>query len=164
MADIHVSGLKELNSFLDQLAPKIAKNVARGSLRAGMKTVLPAAKDGAAKATGQLAAGLKISTRARGSIVTASIKAKGPHGYLARWVEYGTAAHNISAKKRGFLSFMNVFVKEVAHPGTKPRPFLRPALDSQAQAAVIATANYMKTRLATKEGLDTSDIVIEGDE
>jgi hypothetical protein len=41
---------------------------------------------------------------------------------------------------------------------------MRPALDQQAQAAVIATAEYMKNRLATKEGLDTADIVIAGDE
>jgi hypothetical protein len=41
---------------------------------------------------------------------------------------------------------------------------MRPALDAQASAAVVAAAEYMKDRLATKHGLDTSDVVIEGDE
>ncbi|MCR4331764.1 MAG: hypothetical protein NUV34_03535, partial [Sulfuricaulis sp.] len=64
----------------------------------------------------------------------------------------------------GWLSFMNIFVKEVAHPGTKPHPHMRPALDSQAQNAVVAAAEYMKKRLSDKHGLDTADIVIEGDQ
>jgi HK97 gp10 family phage protein len=160
---IYVKGLSDLQKFMDTLAPKVERNVLRGSLRAGMKVVLPVAQQMAHKVSGQMADGLKLSTNARGGVVTASIKAKGPHGYLARWVEYGTAAHNIAAKQHGWLSFMNIFVKEVAHPGARPFPFMRPALDAQAQPAVIAAAEYMKNRLATKEGLDTADIAI-GDE
>lgn len=163
MADVHVTGLAELQKFLDTLPAKVEKNVLRGALRAGMKVVQPVAKANVHSVSGLLAAGLKLGTRARGGTVTARLIAKGPHGYLARWVEYGTKAHNISAKK-GWLSFMGIFVKSVAHPGARPRPFLRPALDSQAQDAVIAAAEYMKKRLATKEGLDTSDVMIEGDE
>ena len=114
--------------------------------------------------TSRLAAGLKIGTRSRGGTVTATLKATGPHAYIAKWIEYGVRAHNIAAKQNGWLSFMNIFRKEVAHPGFAPKPFLRPALDQQAQPAVIAAAEYMRNRLATKEGLDTADIVIEGDQ
>ncbi len=163
MADVHVRGLVDIQKFLDQLPAKLEANVMRGALRAGMKVVQPVAKSNVHSVSGLLAAGLKVGTRARGGVVTAYLKSTGKHGYLARWVEYGTAAHNIAAKRGGWLSFMGVFAKEVAHPGAKPRPFMRPALDSQAQNAVIAAAEYMRNRLATKEGLDTAGIVIEGD-
>ena len=162
--EIHVRGLQELQKFLDELTPKIERNVMRGSLRAGMNVVKPVAQADIHSVSGLLAAGLKVGTRARGGRVTASLKATGKHAYLAKWVEFGTSAHNIAAKRGGWLSFMNVFRKEIAHPGAKRRPFMRPALDGQAQNAVIAAAEYMKKRLATKEGLDTSHIMIEGDE
>jgi HK97 gp10 family phage protein len=164
VSDVHVKGLAELQKFLDQLPAKMEKNVVRGSLRAGMKEILPVAKQNCSKVSGLLADGLKLSTSSRGGKVTASIKAKGKHGFIAPWVEYGTKAHNIAAKKNGFLSFGGIFAKSVDHPGAKPHPFLRPALDQQAQSAVIAAAEYMKNRLATKEGLDTSDIEIGVDE
>jgi len=164
MAEIHVKGLAELQKFLDELTPKIERNVMRGALRAGMNVVKPVAQANARKASGVYSAGLKISTRARGGTVTASLKATGPHAFLGKWIEFGTRAHNIAAKLGGWLSFMNVFAKEVAHPGARPFPHMRPALDVQAQNAVIAAAEYMKRRLATKQGLDTSHITIEGDE
>ena len=163
MADVHVKGLEELQKFMDTLAPKIEANVMRGALRAGVNVIKPVAQANIHSVSGQLAAGLKVSTRSRGGKVTASLKATGPHRFIAHLVEFGTRAHNIAARKV-WLSFGGIFRKEVAHPGARPRPFMRPALDGQAQAAVIASAEYMKKRLATKEGLDTSDVRIEGDE
>ena len=96
--------------------------------------------------------------------MTSNLKATGKHRSIAHLVEFGTSAHNIAAKFVGWLSFMNIFRKEINHPGAKPRPFMRPALDSQAQTATIAVAEYMKKRLTTKEGLDASHVKIEGDE
>ena len=45
-------------------------------------------------------------------------------------------------------------VAQVQHPGAKKKPFLRPALDLQGQAAVEAVREYIRTRLATKHGID----------
>ncbi len=166
MTDVHVSGLKELAAFLDELPTKIAKNVMRGSLRAGMKVVQAEAKSTSAFAdkTGLLRAGLKIGTNSRGGTVTASLKAKGKHGFIAPWLEYGVKPHVIKAKDGGALSFGGGVFQSVNHPGIRPRPFMRPALDGMAQEAVIAAAEYMRQRLADKHGLDTADILIEGDE
>jgi HK97 gp10 family phage protein len=161
---IHIKGLSDLNKFMEQLTPKIEANVMRGALRAGVNVIKPVAQANIHRVSGQLADGLKVSTRSRGGRVTASLKATGPHRFIAHLVEFGTRAHNIAAKKPGWLSFAGIFAKSVQHPGAKPRPFIRPALDGQAQAAVIAAAEYMKNRLATKEGLDTSGVRIEGDE
>lgn len=161
---VHVKGLSDLQKFMDTLPPKIERNVMRGALRAGMKIVLPAAQVNVHSVSGKLAAGLKLGTRIRGGIVMARIIAKGEHGYIARFVEFGTAAHAISGKKGGFLSFGGIFARGVQHPGATPHPFMRPALDGNAQSAVIAAAEYMKKRLATKQGLDTSEVLIEGDD
>ena len=162
--EIHVKGLAELQKFLDTLPVKIERNIMRGALRAGMKTIQPVARANVHSVSGLLAAGLKVGTRSRGGRVTAYLKVSGPHAYLARWVEFGTKAHNIAAKKGGWLSFGGIFAKSVAHPGAKPHPFLRPALDGQAATAVNAAAVYMRDRLATKHGLETAGVMLEGDE
>ena len=160
---INVSGLAELQEFLNLLPAKVEQNILRGALRAGAKPILTAAQAGAAVASGVMRDGLKISTVAKKGTVTTSIKAKGKHGYLARFVEFGTAAHRIDPKKGSALSFGGGTFQHIDHPGQKAHPFMRPAFDAQNGAAVIATGEYIKKRLATKEGLDTSDVMIAGD-
>lgn len=168
MADdlVNVKGLSDLAKFLDELTPKLQKNVMRGSLRSGMKVIQAEAKATAAFAdrTGLLRKGLKISTNSKGGTVTASLKATGKHGYVAQWVEFGTAAHIIKSKDGGALAFGGGVVQSVEHPGAKAHAFMRPALDARASDAVVAAAEYMKERLSTKEGLDTSGVTIEGEE
>lgn len=164
MADVHVSGLPEVYRRMQELPVKYERNIARGALRAGMNVVKPVAQQMARKASGVYAAGLKVGTRARGAVVMSYLKPSGPHAYLGKWLEFGTRPHNIAAKKSGWLSFMGIFRKEVAHPGARPYPHMRPALDSQKQAALVAIGTYSRDRMATKHGLDTAGIVIEGDE
>ena len=167
--ETHIKGLAELQKFMDQLAPKIERNVMRGALRAGaVKELLPEAQanlmSAGAVRTGALIAGLKVGTRSRGGTVTAYVKAGGKHGFLARWIEYGVKPHDIVAKAGGMLAFLGIFARAVRHPGFAGRPFLRPALDRSGGAAVNETARYMREKLATKHGLDTSGVVLEGDE
>lgn len=126
---------------------------------------------------------LRVSAQARGGQVTASVKAGGKTKggavvYYARWVEYGTRSHWISVgdggpsaatanrwERRGRLRIGENFVgSSVVHPGAQARPYLRPALDSQATAAVVAVGEYIKGRLAMRYGLDTADVVIEAEE
>ncbi len=163
MAETRVKGLADLQKFLDQLPPKLERNVMRGALGAGMRVVRPVAKSRIRSVSGLLAAGLKVSTRARGGTVTASLKTTGKHGWLARFVEFGTAAHSIPklTKKLNALIIGGQFVKSVDHPGAKPHPFMRVALDSQAQNALVAAGNYIKKRLESKNGIDTSDVTVE---
>ncbi len=161
---VNVKGLDQLQAFLDQLPAKLEQNVMRGALRAGMKqAVLPQVKANVPVKTGTLRDGLKLGTSARAGTVTAKITATGKHAFIAPWLEFGVAAHQILAKKGGWLFFGGVFAKAVDHPGIQPRAFMRTALDAQAGAAVVAAAEYMKNRLATKNGLDTADITIEAD-
>ena len=163
MSDIRVKGLADLNKFLQQLPAKVEQSVLRGALRAGANVVMAEAKANVPVDSGQLRDGLKVSTSSRRGRVTAKVKATGKHAFIAPWLEYGTAAHKITAKKGKGLFFGGLFVKGVQHPGSRPKPFMRPALDGRAQDAVVAAAEYMKRRLATKNGLDTSSVEIEAE-
>lgn len=179
MSEIHVTGLADLQKFLDQLPAKMERNVMRGALRSGAKVIeaqvkanVPVGAPGGRNKKiyggyrGALRDSVRVTTRRKGGKVTASVKAGGKSKktgadvYYAHMVEFGTAAHTITAKNRKGLSFGGLFFQSVQHPGARARPFMRPALDGQAQNAVVATAEYIKKRLATKQGLDTSGIEI----
>lgn len=161
----HVKGLKELTGFLTKLPEKVQNNILRGALRAGAKVVQEEAKRNAPVDTGKLRDGIKVGSRKKGGIVTASVKTTGPHGFLANWMEFGVAAHTIVAEKGGFLFVDNdTFAQSVEHPGLQPKPFMRPALEGKATEATVATGNYMKSRM-TKAGIEgASEVDIEPEE
>lgn len=160
---VYVKGLDQLQKLLDQLPAKMEQNIMRGALRAGANVVKPAAAANINPVSGDLQRSLRISVRARRGTVTAAVKTD---LFYARFVEYGTRQHWITSRDGKALSVPGIgFVKAVLHPGiSSPRPFMRPALDTQAGAALVAAGNYIKQRLATKHGLDTSDVIIEPEE
>ncbi len=144
---VHVKGLRELQAFLTSLPAKLEANVMRAGLRAGAKPVRDAARanllaNGSVK-SGRMRKNIKISTRSKRGVVSARVRVNDP---AANWVEHGTAAHQLKPN--------------VMHPGARPKPFLRPALDSQAQNALVAVGNHIKNLLSTKHGLDTSGVEV----
>ena len=192
MADTrHVKGLAELQKFLETLPVKLEQNIMRGALRAGAKVILQTAKQNIHNVSGELAASLRVTTRVRRGRVVASVVAGGKKAKIGNrpiWVEYGTRAHLISVQEeekpinfrqslrrgrivRASMTTINRLVLKigkrfvgptVSHPGARPRPFMRPALDAQAGAATVAVGEYIKKRL-TKEGLNVSGVRVEGD-
>lgn len=58
----------------------------------------------------------------------------GPDTEYAEFVEFGTRPHVIKPKNKKALAFMAggqmVVVKQVNHPGTKAKPFVRPAFEA----------------------------------
>lgn len=156
----HVKGLAELSKFFDELPQKLLRNVLRGSLRAGAGAILPVARANIHNRTGELAKSLKTGSRIVGDKAIGRLYTRNPKAHL---VEYGTKPHVITAKNRKGLAVGGLFFQSVHHPGARPRAFLRPAADTQMQAALVATAEYMKARF-TKAGLDTADITVQGDD
>jgi HK97 gp10 family phage protein len=165
--EVHITGLKELYALLQSVPLKLERNVMRGALRKGATIVRDAAKmnipvsppnqrnvDLYGGYMGALRDSLRVGTRSRRGVIRGYVRAGGKSKkskadtYYARWVEYGTSAHWIGNRW---------------HPGARPHPYLRPALDVNTRASVVAIGNYMKHRLATKHGLNTMDISI-GDE
>lgn len=57
----------------------------------------------------------------------------GPHTEYAAFVEFGTKPHVIEARNKKALAFMmgntRVVVKRVNHPGSRAKPFVRPAFE-----------------------------------
>lgn len=156
MADLkYVKGLAQLESFLQQLPAKIERNVLRGALRAGARTIQARAIANVRKRSGATAKSIKVGTRAAGGQVTAYVRVKDFKGI---WLEYGTRPHRIEPKNRKSLSIGGHAVEHVDHPGAKPHRFLRPAMDQSANGALVAAAEYMKKRLSEERGLDTLDI------
>jgi HK97 gp10 family phage protein len=185
--DINVKGLAELQKKLDEIPAKIEGNVMRGAMRYAMKPVKDVAELNIQSDTGELAAGLKIYTILKNGVVKSVLAARGSEGYRAMWLEFGTKPHFIKVQEeekkfnirrsaklgvlvresmttinRRALQIGSNFVGPVVHhPGAKPHPFLRPALDSEAQNCVLRAGEYIKARLLKKNGIDTSDINLE---
>ena len=183
---VQVKGLAELQRFLDKLPAKIEANIMRGALRAGLKPIEDAAKNNIHHISGDLAKSIRVSGRIdkrKGKVVAklkAGGKSKGVAPFYAGMVEYGTRPHLISVQeneknfnrktgRKETISTINRRVLQIGgnfigptvmHKGSDPHPFMRPALDSQAQKAVIAAGEYIKKRLRTKHGIDTSDIEV----
>jgi HK97 gp10 family phage protein len=180
---VNVKGLADLQKFLDRLPVKLERNVMRSSMRQGAKLI---ENDARARApvgppsqknrrlyggyAGALRDSIRVGTSARGGKVTAYIRAGGRNKksgatvFYPHFLEYGTKAHDISARIAGWLSFGGRFTKAVEHPGITARPFMRPAMDTQAQASVQAMATHMRALLAKKHGLDTAHVKLDGDE
>lgn len=89
-------------------------------LKAEMESLVPVR-------TGRLKQSIQI--RVQGMAITI-----GPDTPYAGYVEFGTKPHEIRAKNAKALSFFvggrRVTVKSVHHPGTKAKPFVRPAFDA----------------------------------
>lgn len=180
----NVIGLADLQKLLNDVPIKMEANIMRGALRAGADEMLIAARancpteDPGGSITerrkyklynGALRDSLHITTRKHGGFINARVNAGGKNKktgadvYYAGWVEFGTAAHEIRPKGKKSLFFAGLNRTVIEHPGAKPHPFMRTAFDGGAAQAIAATAQYIKARL-TKQGLDTSEILVEGDE
>src|SRR5471030_638704 len=148
---IRVTGLSDLQKFMDTLTPKLEANVMRGSLRAGAKLIMAQAKANVpvgptasenAKLyggySGALRDSIRLGTRIRGQWVTARVivggksKANGAADvWYAHIIEFtGAVPHTITAKDRKGVSFGGLIFQSVQHPGMSAHPFLRPAFDN----------------------------------
>jgi HK97 gp10 family phage protein len=159
MANIGLKGGKEIQDFLNTLAPKLEQNIMRGALRAGAKVILDEAKQNVPVSSGDLRDSLRVSTSSKKGRVTASVKAGNKKVFYSRFIEFGVAAHTITSKT-GYLSFLGNAYKSVEHPGLQPKPFLRPALDSKANEAINAVGDYIGKRL-NKQGLNAPSLEVD---
>lgn len=159
---VSIKGLDTLYEELQKIPAKIERNIMRAAMRKGVNVFRNKARSNiianGSVETGILRKGIKVSTNARGGIVTASVKAGGKHGYIAPWLEYGVQPHST---KKGAKAKSGKNPSDNPHPGFSPKPFMRPAFDSEASAAIAAVGNAIRERLLTKHGIDTPMIEVE---
>lgn len=164
-SSVEFKGLAELKAALAQLPVKMENNILRASIRAGMKVVAAEARRNVNEVSGALADSVRFGcspdrrtgklvgyVRAGGRGKKGSAKGGKNPAFYAHMVEQGTAAHLIKARAPNKM--LAVGVAQVQHPGARKKPFLRPAMDTQGQAAVEALREYIRQRLATKHGIE----------
>jgi HK97 gp10 family phage protein len=166
MSTVTVSGLKELDDLLKQLPVKIERNVMRGAMRAGQKVIADAAKSNLRQNgsvdTGELERSVRIRFQRKSEKfgwIRAFVMAGNKQAYYSHMVEFGTASYysgsgrtvgkpyQITPKVAGSLVLGGVFRESVMHPGIKPKPFMRPAIDNNSDAAIKAVVQYMEKRI-----------------
>lgn len=156
MSDQNIIGGRELDALLQSLAPKMEQNIMRGALAAGARVIRDEAKANVAERLGQLKKSVRVSTRAKNGVVTATIKAGSKEAWYWRFVEFGTAQHLIKPKTAAALLIGGAARRSVMHPGARPKPFMRPAFDNKSSEAIEAIRAHIKKRL-TAQGLNTAD-------
>lgn len=166
-SEIKITGLKELEEILKTLPANIEKNVMRGAIRSGLNEMGSIAKSVLATdghvVSGNLQKSIRVSFKRksekfgwmRGQLLAGDKKA-----WYSHIIEFGSgsfyagkgnkskrAPYEIKPKNRKSLFFAGLMKELVIHPGVKPSPFMRPALDSGGNKAIEAFAAYMRKRL-----------------
>jgi len=156
-----MKGRSEVKSFIAGIPSDLAK-LLRGAGRAGAKVIADEAKDRVI--SDEVRSGIKVATKAEDGRIIAKVQVKGKFAFIAPWLEYGTDPHFISVddSQRGGMSVRKVnervkagslviggnFVgSTVHHPGARPHPFLRPALDTKENEARNAAQHYINSRV-----------------
>lgn len=120
--------LAALEKRLNDVVDKVAKKALRGAVRKGMNKVRKVARENAPKDTGLLDENFALMTRTRMSEVIAKIGIRG------------------GARENDTTPFYFRFV-ELGTKDMQAKPFLRPALENNAQAVLDTVVEELKTAL-----------------
>lgn len=166
-SQVSIKGLKELDDLLKTLPANIQKNVMRGAMRSGLGEIRDIAKnilssDGHV-ATGNLRKSIRVSFARKSEKygwMRGYVKAGDDKAWYSHIIEFGSgsyyagnksqskrAPYEIKPKNRKSLFFAGLMKEVVVHPGVRPSPFMRPALDSGSNRAIEAFAAYVAKRL-----------------
>jgi HK97 gp10 family phage protein len=144
--EFKIKGGKELQALMQQLPVEVETKILRNGLAAGANVIRDEAKQLIRRRSGETAEAIKTvrSTDSNGGYVIAKVAVARSRRFIANFLEFGVAAHQIWAKSKMSLVINGVPIgKQVWHPGFAPMPFMRPALDAKAGEAVQAVGNYL---------------------
>ncbi len=168
-------GGADVRRLMQQLPADLERKVLRGAGRVGGNVIADEIR--ANTNSDDVRGSVKVKVEAGDGLITTRIQAVGKGAYLAPWEEYGTDPHFISVDdsqreglsvrkvndrvKAGSLVIGGKFVgTTVHHPGARPHPVWRPALDLKAADAIAAAqAHIIKkvTRAGIVGGEDRED-------
>lgn len=158
-----VRGSGDVNRFIERIAAELEKKVLRGAARAGAKVIADEIK--ARTPSGDVRDGVRIQTEVGPGRAVGKVDVKpGWARSVGTWLEYGTDPHFITIDdsqregmtagrinklgKKGTLVIGGKPVgKTVHHPGARPHPAFRPALDAKEGEAVAAAQAYINSRV-----------------
>lgn len=123
---IQIQGLDELISKVQAFSESASQLIQETMLDSATENIVAVAKSLAPKKTGQLADSIYAEILENGIAIVADKS-------YAPYMEFGTAPHEISARNATVLHWtqggQDFFVRSVHHPGTKPHPFMQPAIE-----------------------------------
>lgn len=169
-----VKGKAEVREYIAE-APAKLRNVLRGAARAGAKVVSDEIK--VRTPSEEVRDNLRTRTKQGDGriVVTIDVKPGWPRS-LGTWLEYGTSPHFISVDdsvRQGMSAArINRLAKEpdhshsliiggkfvgatVFHPGARPEPVFRPALDTKQAEAIAAAQGYINSHVS-RSGIVTT--------
>ncbi|WP_232494921.1 HK97-gp10 family putative phage morphogenesis protein [Novosphingobium kaempferiae] len=181
-----VTGVADLDRYLSALPKNLQKGAYRAGLTAAARPVRDDARQRATKQSGKMARAVKSGSPRQNQDGTFSIQVrldpKSPHAFLGVFAEYGVSAHLIArtgagegrvairkaSEGRGKVKARALKIGEnfrsgiVHHPGHAAHPFMRPALDAQADNAVKAFADRIRDYIEGRTGFSAP--VPDGDD
>jgi hypothetical protein len=169
-----MTGRAAASSYIAKLPEQITR-VLQGAGRAGGRVIADEAKS--RSQSQEVADAIVVRTRSKDHRIVVRVTVKPGWTYsLALWSEYGTSPHFISVddqQREGLgLRRINAKVREasgdgslviggkfvgstVFHPGARPHPAFRPALDTKEGEAVKAAQAYINARVS-RAGISVS--------
>lgn len=157
-----VRGKSDVKNFM-RLIPAAMTKVLQGAARAGGNVVALEAK--VRSVSDLVADAIVVRARRHDNLIVVKITVKkGFASSVGSWLEWGTSGHYIRVSdadrqglsvgrvnekvKSGSLVIGGNFVGDtVWHPGARPYPFLRPALDAKENEAIAAARSYINARV-----------------
>lgn len=151
----NVKGMRELSELTRELPYALRNGILRAAFRAGAKPVAEQVKANSGDDTGEMDKSVRVRVDVRGldEVVARVLIGSSKRAFYPHMVEWGTAAHLILPDKAKALVVKGRPVERVEHPGSAPRPFAAPALDSEAVTATRTIAEVMKRRLSRIKSL-----------
>jgi HK97 gp10 family phage protein len=157
-AQIKIEGGEQLLAEMRALGIR-ASGALRAGMRAGASIIQQAAEQRAPyRRRPRKATRTRASTKR--DVVTVRVMPTRRRWYL-RLVETGTKPHLIRARRLVVFEGRSglIATRVVRHPGTRPRPWLRPAFDAARDQAVVAISRRLREFIEQKR----RQIVEEGD-
>lgn len=158
--------------FVTQLPDQIETKLLRGAARSGANVIADEART--RSVSEEVSGAIMVATKREETRMLGLVQVKGPGAFKAPWLEYGTDPHFISVvdtqrqgmsvrrindlQRAGTLVINGRPVgKTVHHPGARPHPFLRPALDAKEAEAIAAAQAYIDARIGPAGVTPASD-------
>lgn len=163
-----VRGRAEIRQFIASLPDQIERKLLPGAARAAGKVIAEEAKERAISSV--VADAIIVRTKRADHRVAVKVTVKPGWPYsVGNWLEWGTSQHfiTVDASQRDGRSVRRInelasapgsnhslvingqFVGDtVLHPGARPHPFLRPALDLKERDAIAAAQAYINSRIS----------------
>lgn len=160
MSSFKVRGLSELDRALVELGSRAGRQALVESLRYAARPIRKTARRNVKKRTGTLSESIGIRTfkgkGATSNVAKVQIGVFGRDAWYGRLLERGTKKHKIPSRqrdKKGRLIRISIGGKVYSsanHPGTKAKPFLLPAFESEHRAATRLFAKRLREKIILK--------------